>query len=295
MKRFFTPTLGTLCLLSLAAVMNMVLPARADDVAKSKVLYFSRSQGFTHGPVAWRTDQGSSFSGEVLKKYCAERNIELVETQDGRVFDGDLDQYDGFIFYATGNLLAKSDQDKDHACPISKDGLMKFFEAVRSGKGLVGIHAATDSYCGVNDEDGNDLYTRVMGGRFCGHGPMQVATVTFTDPVQFPWMKEKEEKKSADHEEWYANNHLNTDMHVVMVLQTEGMDGDCYHRVPYPAAWIRMEGSGRVAYTTYGHDNDFFRKDENVRRIGEMIEWSVGRFDMDTTTNFDIATPGADK
>ena len=282
-------------LAAMTVMLSFLAVSQAEEAKKAKVLYFNRSQGFTHGPVAWRADENSTFSGEMLKKYLADKNIELVETQDGRVFDGDLCQYDGFVFYATGNILGAAGHDSDTCQPISKEGLTKFIEALQSGKGLVGIHGASDSHCGIQDENGKDIFTKVLGGRFCGHGPMQVATVTFTDPVQFPWMKEIAEKKSADHEEWYANNQLNTDMHVVMVMQTEGMAGDCYNRAPYPACWIRMEGAGRVAYTTYGHDNNFFKNEDNLPRVGDLIEWSIGRFDVDTTTNFDSATPGADK
>jgi len=282
-------------LAAMTVMLSFLAVSQAEEAKKAKVLYFNRSQGHTHGPVQWRAAENSTVSGEALKKYCADKNIELTETQDGRVFDGDISQYDGFVLYATGNVIGKSDRDNDICQPLSKEGFTKFMEAIRGGKGFVGIHGASDSYSGVMDEDGKDVFTRMIGGRFCGHGPMQNATVTFTDPVQFPWMKKIEEKKSVDFEEWYANNKLNTDMHVVMVLQTEGMEGGCYNRVPYPAAWVRMEGAGRVAYTTYGHDNAFFAKEENLPKVGDLIEWSIGRFDVDTTTNFDAVTPGADK
>ena len=84
---------------------------------------------------------------------------------------------------------------------------------------------------------------------------------------------------------------FNPDMRVLLVQETEGMDGKDYQRPPFPSTWIRKEGNGRVAYSAFGHDNRYFHNAENVRRIGELIEWSIGRFDVDTTPNFDKVTP----
>lgn len=266
----------------------------ADAPAKAKVLHFTRSQGFVHSPARMQ-DDGTTVSGVALKAYLADKNIELVETQDGRVFDGDLGGYDAFIFYTSGNLLADSKIDNDRIHKISPEGFQKLRDAIQGGKGLVGIHSATDTHCGLKDEDGKDLYTQLMGARFCGHGPMQNATVTATQPIELPWLKEKDGGKSTDFEEWYAMHLFNTDMHVVLVQETEGMNGDCYKRAPFPSSWVRMEGKGRVAYSAYGHDNKFWQEAENVRKVGEFVEWVVGRFDLDTTPNFEKVTPEGER
>ena len=261
---------------------------------KAKVLYFSRSQGFEHDPVKLQKD-GATVSDVALKKYCAAKNIELVCTQDGSVFDGDLGPYDAFVFYTSGNLEAKQDPDRKNAvsppsAPISADGLKKFFAAVKSGKGFVGIHAATDSHCNQKDEKGVDLYTKLIGARFTGHGPQQFGTVTITEPADFPHLKESG-KRITTWEEWYGMGQFNPDMRVLLIQETEGMDGKDYQRPPFPSTWIRKEGNGRVAYSAFGHQNQYFRNAENVRRLGELIEWSIGRFDVDTTPNFDTVTP----
>ncbi len=269
--------------------------AMAEDApAKAKVLHYTRSQGFVHGPARMQ-DDGTTISGVALKKYLADKNIELVETQDGRVFDGDLSEYAAFIFYTSGNLLDEGGTDNDRIHKISREGFQKFLEAVKSGKGLVGIHSAADTCCGINNEDGKDVYTRLMGSRFCGHGAQQFATVTATEPIQLPWLKEKEGGKSVDHEEWYAMNQFNPDMHVVLVQQTEGMQGDCYQRPPFPSSWVRLEEKGRVAYSAYGHEDRFWEETENVRKVGEFVEWAVGRFELDTKANFADVTPEGER
>lgn len=293
-RRYFLVFPAAVALAALFCCCTSQNVVAEDAPAKAKVLHFTRSQGFVHSPARMQAD-GTTVSGAGLKAYLADKNIELVETQDGRVFDGDLSGYDAFIFYTSGNLLADSGIDNDRIHKISPEGFKNFQEAVKGGKGLVGIHSATDSHCGIRDEDGNDLYTRLLGARFVSHGPMQTATVTATEPIELPWLKAKEGGKSVDYEEWYAMHQYNTDMHVVLIQETEGMRGDCYKRAPFPSSWVRMEGKGRVAYSAYGHDDRFWKETENVRKVGEFVEWAVGRFDLDTTANFEKVTPDGNK
>ena len=280
-------------MLALATLVAMVcafpLTQSFGAEKKAKVLYFSRSQGFEHSPVKLQ-DDGTTISGVALKKYCDAKNIELVETQDGRVFDGDIDQYDAFLFYTSGNIENNDGSKNPTAHAISADGLKKLFAAIKGGKGFVGFHAATDSHCNQKDEEGRDLYTRLVGARFTGHGPDQDAIVIITKPVQLPYLKTKGNKYMA-FEEWYAMNNYNTDMRVLLVQETEGMKGDCYARPNFPSTWIRMEGKGRVAYSAFGHGDKFWRESDDLKVIGELIEWSIGRFNMDTTSNFNEVTP----
>lgn len=264
----------------------------AQSAKKAKVLHFTRSQGFEHGP-AKLLDDGTTISGNALKNYLADKNIELIETQDGTAFDGDIDQYDGFIFYTSGNLEDACGSKNDKAKPLSAEGLKKMIAAVKAGKGFVGIHSATDTHCKQKAEDGVDLYTKFVGARFSGHGPQQFATVTIIEPTPFPHLKESG-KRITTWEEWYAMKDINPDIHVLMIQETEGLDsgkGNCYDRPNFPSSWIRKDEKGRVAYSAFGHDNRYWQNKENVRRIGELVEWAVGRFKADTTPNFEKVTP----
>jgi len=284
------------CVLSIIAIavcIGFCTFLNAQEVKPAKVLHFTRSQGFEHGP-AKLSEDGTTPSGQGLQDYFADKNIELVETQDGGLFDGDLGQYDAFIFYTSGNLLDARGSRNDQAKPMTANGLRKMIGAIRGGKGFVGIHAATDTHCGLLEE-GVDIYTKLVGARFTSHGPQQSATLTVVEPASFPFLKEAGKQITA-WDEWYAMNQFNKDMHVILIQETEGMNsgnGRCYARPPFPASWIRQEGQGRAAYTSFGHDNRYFQDKESVRRIGELVEWSIGRFDADTTPNIDKVTPGA--
>ncbi len=215
----------------------------AQETEKSKVLLFTRSQGFEHGPAKLQ-DDGTTICGQGLKQYFADRNIELVETQDGGVFDQDLDQYEAFIFYTSGNLEDEGGSKNPAAKAMSAEGVRKMIAAVRAGKGFVGIHSATDTHCSQKAENGEDLYTAFVGARFSGHGPQQFASVVVTEPVEMPWLKETG-KKITNFEEWYTNNHHAKDLHVVLFQDTKGMEGQPHQRPDYPSTWIRQEGKGR--------------------------------------------------
>ncbi len=287
-----------LTLATLVAVMFALPLLGFGAEKKAKVLCFTRSQGFEHAPAKLLED-GTTVCGNALKKYLAAKNIDLVETQDGAAFDGDIDQYDGFVFYTSGNLEDEGGSKNPKAHAMSADGVKKMMEAVQKGKGFVGIHSATDTHCKQKDDKGLDLYTKFVGARFAGHGPQQFATLLTTEPRQLPWIKEVGPMVTT-WEEWYAMRECNPDMHVVLVQKTsdmdsgknrEGVENLNYQRPPFPSSWIRAEGKGRVAYTAFGHDNRYWENDENVRHVGEFVEWSVGRFSMDTTPNFDKVTP----
>jgi type 1 glutamine amidotransferase len=285
-QRYFLP------LAVLAAFLGLCTLLNAQEAKKAKVLHFTRSQGFEHDPAKLRPD-GTTLSGQALKTYFADKNIELVETQDGGAFDGDLSQYDGFIFYTSGNLLNGDGSKNDKAKPMTADGLRKMIAAVRAGKGFVGIHSGTDTVCGLN-EDGVDLYTKFVGARFDSHGAQQFGTATIVEPIEFPHLKDSG-KRITTWEEWYGMRQYNKDLHVILYMETADMVGREYSRPPFPLCWIRKEGTGRVAYSAFGHQNQYFQNAENVRRIGELVEWSVGRFEADTTPNIDKVTPGANE
>jgi type 1 glutamine amidotransferase len=260
-----------------------------------KILCYSRSSAWEHEPTVLLPDGKTTIFGNALRGYFAEKKIpvELTETHDGRVFDGNINQYDAFVFYSCNNLLADKKDEPETSHAMTKEGFLKFLDAIRSGKGFVGIHSATDTYSSLLDEKGEDLYTKLIGARFITHGPMQFGTVTAVEPVQLPWLKETG-KNVTDFEEWYTMKSFNKDMHVVLVQQLTALQGDCYKRSPYPSSWIRMEGKGRVAYSAYGHAIPFWKHPENVRKIGEFIEWSLGCFDLDLTPNIDQVTPNCE-
>ncbi|MGL4943211.1 MAG: ThuA domain-containing protein [Thermoguttaceae bacterium] len=283
------------CLLVCAACCTSVVVTRGADEPKRKVLYYSFSQGFEHGPVKLAADGGPSASDKALIEIGKAHNVEVVCTKDGRVFDGDLKPYAAFAFYVTGDLLKDGKDDhpeKSPSRPMTQKGYDNFVAAIRGGKGLLGFHAATDARLGDDKPGEVNPYTQLIGARFVAHGKQQDATLLIVDEA-FPVLKPLG-KSFSYFDEWYAMKDFNPDMRVVLVQDTKGMDGDCYKRPPYPATWVRAEGKGRVLYCSMGHNDNFFTDAETQKAIWEGLSWTMGDFSIDTKSNFKTVTPDAE-
>ena len=259
--------------------------AAAADKKKQKVLYFSRSAGFVH-PMVIRKEDGLSVSDKVLIALGQKNGFEVVCTQDGAVFDGDLDQYDCFAFYTSGNLTGKSDKPQPGE-PMSPEGKDRFMAAIEAGKGFVGIHSATDSF----RSSAIDRYIAMIGGEFLGHNAQQKAKMKVTDP-KFPGMAGLGDGFEMM-EEWYAFVKFASDLHVILVQETEGMKGTNYQRPSYPATWARMQGKGRVFYTSLGHREDVITGPEFAQVLLGGLSWTMRNVEADVTPNVAQVTPGA--
>jgi type 1 glutamine amidotransferase len=258
----------------------------AAETKRHKVLYFTRSAGFEHPPVT-RTDDQLSESEKLLTKWGKKAGIDVVCSKDGAVFDGDLDQFDGFVFYTSGNLCGKCDHPQPGE-PISPEGKKKFLTAIGAGKGFVGIHSSTDSF----HSPGVDPYIAMIGAEFVIHGAQQKAMMKVTSP-KFPGMEGLGDSFTL-FEEWYSLYKFAKDLHVLLVQETKGMTGEPYQRPPYPATWARMQGKGRVFYTSMGHNEIWHQKIFRQVLMGGLA-WALHDADADVTPNIAEVTPDANK
>ena len=64
------------------------------------------------------------------------------------MFDSDLSQYDAFFFFTTGNL---TEGGTDATPPMSARGKEALLAAIRSGKGFIGVHSASDTFHSKGD------------------------------------------------------------------------------------------------------------------------------------------------
>lgn len=99
---------------------------------KQKILYFTRSAGFEHEAVKVKDGQ-PSISDKILTELGQRYGFEVVCTKDGRVFDGDLDQYDAIAFYTSGVL---TEPNKAKTPPMTLEGKNKLLKAIVDGKGI---------------------------------------------------------------------------------------------------------------------------------------------------------------
>ena len=276
--------------------------ALADETKPRKVLFFSKSSNFEHSVIK-RKDGQPSFVEKLLADLGPRHAIEFTHSKDGSLFTPEyLAKFDAYMFYTTGDLLAAG---KDGNPPMTADGKAAFLDAIKNGKGFVGVHSATDTF--HTDEtvetDTNkprtwryrnlgeqaDPYTRMIGAEFIIHSVQQLATLRVADE-KFPGLAGRGPSFGIM-DEWYSLTDFSHDLHVLLVQETKGMTGPPYQRPPYPATWARMHGKGRVFYTSMGHREDVWTNPMFQEILSGGIAWATGNVDADVSPNIEKVTP----
>ena len=288
-------------LISTAALAASFFPLRRGHAAQrrrqKKILYFTRSVAYEHAVVK-RNHGRLSFSEQKMVEFGQQAGFDVECTKDGRVFDGDLDRFDALVFYTCRD----QDQPNEYNDPVvSAAGKRRLLDAIRAGKGFVGIHSTCASYYSKAAELENqaqvDPFIAMLGGEIVLHGESQEAAMLVASP-DFPGVKNLVPSFRLT-DEWYAMKNFASDLHVVLVQETEGMrtEGDAnrkaYHRPPFPSTWARMHSQGRVFYTAMGH----FEAVWNSRPFQDVLlgglAWALRNVEADVAPNIDLVTPQA--
>jgi hypothetical protein len=261
-----------------------------------RVLFFTKSSGYEHSVIK-RSGRHPSHAEGVLLDLGARHGWQIRHTKDGGVFTAEtLARADAFVFYTTGDLTTPG---TDGTPPMTREAKAGLLEAIRGGKGFVGIHCATDTFHSpgprfADDGDRADPYVRMIGAEFLQHGQQQLARQRCADPG-FPGSADLKDGLELM-EEWYSFKNYRPDLHVVLVQETEGMaksgKDSVYDRPPYPATWARMHGQGRVFYTSMGHREDVWTHASFQSVLAGGLAWALGQVDADVTPNLREATPG---
>ncbi len=295
-------------LVVLAALGCALAPAvRADaPPAPKKILFFSKSSGFEHEAIKLKLKDGRpGYAFAVLRKIGDEQNIIFTFSKDGSLFTpGYLAQFDAFFFYTTGDLTLARNDDKlgDGNPPMTAAGKAALLAAVKGGKGFIGTHSATDTFHSPGnkdhgparnqpDGDRTDPYAKMLGAEFIQHNSQQAARQIVIDR-KFPGMSQVPDD-FGPLEEWYSLKDFAPDIHVLLVQDTTKMKDPSYARPPYPSTWARMDGKGRVFYTSMGHREDIWNSPVFQAVLVGGINWSLGRVNADITPNIKTAAPGA--
>ncbi len=202
------------------------------------VLVFSKTTGFRHDSIP----QGIA----AIEALGAEHGFAVDSTEDpARFSDAALARYKVVIFLnTTGDVL---DADEKTA----------FEQYIRSGRGFVGIHSASDT------EYGWPWYGRLVGSWFASHPQIQRATVHIADPDHPSTKGLPALWKRTD--EWY--NFRSNPRGAVQVLAT--LDEATYSggamAADHPIAWCQTIDGGRSWYTAMGHTKESY--DEPLFRL----------------------------
>ena len=266
----------------------------AKTPARKRILMFTKSSGFEHDMVK-RSGDKLSPAEQIVTDMGQKRGIEVTATKDGGLFSQPtLSQYDAFFFYTPGDLTSAG-QDKNP--PMTPEGKKAFLDLIRQGKGFIGTHSATDTFepasahTDSNPPASLDPYVEMIGAEFVGHGQQQKARARVVDP-RFPGMQALGQGIEWP-EEWYALRAFPPDLHVLLVMETEGMQGNFYQRPPYPNTWARMYGRGRVFYTALGHRQDVWDNPAYQALLTGAMAWAVRDVNAHVPPDLARVTPQA--
>lgn len=310
-----------LALFSILAVAGFGLARAADpDQPAKKVLFFTKSSNFEHSVIKQRAD-GMSFAEHVLRRLGPKHGIEFTVSKDGSLFTPEyLAKFDAVMFYTSGDLLAPG---KDGNPPMTPAGKQALLDAIKGGKGFVGVHSAADTF--HTDEtaetDTNrprtwryrnrgeqlDPYLKMLGGELIVHGTQQLARVQVIDRT-FPGFAQCGDSFELL-EEWYSLTNFAPNLHVILLQDTghmrdlyaNGKDwppagwDTPYKRPPYPSTWAHLYGKGHVFYTSMGHREEVWESARFEQVLFGGLDWALGRVTADVTPNIATIAPGANE
>ena len=239
--------------LAMQAGSNLVEPTA--NFAKRKVLYLTHSAGFKHEVLP--------LSEQILKQ-IGERSgaFEVTATQDCSVLSRiGLKPYDAVVFYTTGEL------------PISDAQKAAFLDFIRSGKGFVGIHSATDTFYKWPE------YGELIGGYFDQHPWHQEVTINVEDQ-RHPATHHLERTFKITDEIYQFKDFSRSRVHVLLSLDATSVDLNkpAVHRTDkdFAVAWWRNYGKGRVFYTALGHRPEVWQDERFQRHLLGAVRWAMG-------------------
>lgn len=201
------------------------------------VLIFSKTTGFRHQSIP----KGVKTVSSLLKA----EQIDYVHSEDAQYFSADsLKKFDAVIFLnTTGDIL--DDKQKKN-----------FQQFIRSGKGYVGIHAASDT------EYNWPWYGALVGGYFSSHPSVQQAQIEVINRTHASTQHLPERWIHRD--EWYDFKDIKPGLHILMNLDETTYKGGKMGRF-HPISWFHSFDGGRSFYTGLGHtdesyDSELFQK-----------------------------------
>ncbi|MDO5553066.1 MAG: ThuA domain-containing protein [Planctomycetia bacterium] len=278
--------------LLLSGLTALTLPWGTLPAAEPKrILYFDMATRCDHEPTVIQED-GLSFCGRLITRLGRELGFEVVCTKEGPVFEQDLSAYAAFVFYTCDDLT----ETKPGQLPLSAKGEQNLLAAIRDGAGFLGLHSTVWTWGqGGPESKYQSGFNQMLGGSVLIHGDQQETEVHFTEPVQLPSLQKRQAQSVRHFEEWYALTHFKKDIHVIMIQDTTGMQNtgfnECYNRASYPCTWARMEGQGRVAYTSLGHDIAKLSSEFATGVVSDLLTFIVGKLDLDLTPNLGRVCP----
>jgi len=252
--------------------IQAALPAQAAAQPRKarRVLVFWRCEGFFHGSGIAAGCKALELMGRKTGAFTADirRDYEALEKSN-------LAQYDAVVLNNTTHLKFPND--------AQRQALLDF---VLGGKGLIGIHAATDNFYAYPE------LAKLMGGLFDGHPWGAGGTWAFKlDEPDHPLCRAFGGKGFKLKDEIYQlkEPYTRADRRVLLSLDlsdpaTGGVEkGVKRADKDFAVAWIKQDGQGRVFYCSLGHAGNVFQEAAVLQFYLDGIQWALGDLPADAT------------
>ncbi len=214
-----------------------------------KLLVFCKTAGYHHASIA----AGIRAIDSLGKTY----HFTADTTTDSLKFTAkNLKQYAAVVFLnTTGNVL-------------NEEQRAAFTAFIQSGKGYVGVHAATDT------EYDWPWYGGLAGAYFRNHPKIQQAAMTVKDPNFIATRHLPQQWVHTD--EWYNFKSIATDLHILITVDektyTGGANGETH-----PVSWYHAYDGGRAFYTALGHTDECYSDPLFLQHLAGGIEYAMGK------------------
>lgn len=223
---------------------------------RERLLYLTYSAGFRHEVIP--------LSKAILARLGRNSGVfEVTATEDTSEFSSEnLERYAAVMFYTSGEL------------PMSDAQKTALLDFVRSGRGFIGVHSATDTFYTWPE------YLDLIGGYFDGHPWHQAVTIEVLDPSN-PLVAFLGNSLQVDDEIYQISDFDYRGSRVLLRLDPGSVDlgktGVHQRSYGWPLAWTRSYGHGRVFYTALGHEPAVWQDARYQRTLTNAILWSMRR------------------
>jgi hypothetical protein len=268
----------------ITAAMPEKAPAQPQQARKVLVFNLCGPRGFVHDSIPHGT-KAMQLLGEKTGAWTA------TVSNDPAVFEPEsLKQFDAVVMVnTTADLFAAPPNATEEQKQAAKSREARLRESllnfVNSGKGLAGIHAATD--CFYNWAD----YGKMMGGYFDGHPWHEKVTLDIEDPKHpvNACFEGAGEFVITDEIYQFKDPYTRDALHILTSLNTaktnmtkQGIkrtDGD------FAVSWVRQSGQGRVFYCSIGHRQEIYWNPVILKHYLAGIQYALGDLKCDATPN----------
>ena len=280
--------------------------APAKPARPRKILVLAATSGWVHAsiPIAAKTmEELGKKTGAWTATVSYDRSVVTAEN---------LKQYDAILLDSTtGTYLDEPNAATDPAAKTVTDARRKaLMDFIRGGKGIAGIHAASDSYHGSLEPGGRGgpaggsplwpEYNKMIGGYFKHHWNYPTTITVKIDDPKSPINAPFKGQPFDITDEIYTYNQdsfSRENVHVLISIDYDKMPPEIRAKEQFPRtdhdfalSWIRREGKGRFFYTALGHDESIYAKRPVLEHILAGVQYAIGDLKADDTPGVKSST-----